>query len=163
MDLPLRVLVGNLSHPCAGFTVCHFKDTKHTPDAPAHFHIVISLSDNESIVLCIITSQMQKLARYYQAATESDACLDSMVPLDNSVFGFLDRGCVVDCNQAELLTIIDLEKRIDQKYEPAFKIMANDRQFDGDIKLKIVNGIINSPVVKGIVKKRVSHYLNANQ
>jgi hypothetical protein len=163
MDLPLRALVGNLSHPCAGFTACHFKDTKHTPDAPAHFHIIISLNDNESIVLCIVTSQMQKLARYYQAAMESDACLDSMVPLDSSDFGFLDRGCVVDCNQAELLPIIELEKRIDQKYEPAFKIMAHDGQFKGDIKQKIVKGILNSPVVKGIVKKRVSHYLNTVQ
>jgi hypothetical protein len=163
MDLPLRVLVSNLSHPHAGFTVCHFKDTKHAPDAPAHFHIVLSLSDNESIVLCIVTSQMQKLARHYQAATENDACLNSMVPLDNSVFGFLDRGCVVDCNQAELLVITELEKRIDQKYEPAFKIMAHDGQFKGDIKKKIVDGILNSPVVKGIVKKRVSHYLDVIQ
>jgi hypothetical protein len=161
MDLPLRVLVGNLSHPCAGFTVCHFKDTKHSPDAPAHFHVVISLSDNKSIVLCIITSQMQKLARYYQDAIKNESCLDSMIPLDKSVFGFLDRGCVVDCNQAELLQIIELEKRIDQKYEPAFKIMAHDGQFDAGIKQEIVKGILNSPVVKGIVKKSVSKYLSA--
>jgi hypothetical protein len=69
---------------------------------------------------------------------------------------------VVDCNQAELLVITELEKRIDQKYEPAFKIMAHDGQFKGDIKKKIVDGILNSPVVKGIVKKRVSQYLITN-
>jgi hypothetical protein len=86
-----------------------------------------------------------------------------MIPLDNSVFRFLDRGCVVDCNQAELLQIIELHKRIDQKYEPAFKIMAYDGQFDGDIKKKIVKGILESPVVKGFVKKSVSHYLDSNQ
>jgi len=91
MKLPLRVVVGNLSHPNAGFTVCHFKDTKHSPDAPAHFHIVISLNDNESIVLCIVTSQMQKLARYYRDAMNNESCFDSMIPLDKSVFGFLSR------------------------------------------------------------------------
>jgi len=155
MDIPSRVVINTLAHPDSGFTICHFKDKKHAPAAPAHFHVVISLGDNLSIVVCIITSQMQQRADHY-SGIGLEACLESMIPLDPSIFRFLSRGCVIDCNRAECLSLGELLGRVDESHPAGFTKKAEDGEFDGDLKERIINGIKNSPLVKDYIKKKVA-------
>jgi hypothetical protein len=152
LDFPADFITKQYAHSEAGFNICHFKDIRHTPDAPAHFHVVISLKNGHSLVLCIITSQMQKLEKLYSGI--NDKALDSLVTLDNSVFECITKPCVINCNNAEILTHQELTLRIDPR--TGIKTRETDNKFENELKEKIILAIYQSPIVKGYIKTALS-------
>lgn len=153
MDIPVSIAINKLASSKAEFSICRFKDNKHSVDAPPHYHIVISLDDGISLVLCIITSQMQKLGRRY-INSDHPQCVDSLVPLDQTKFSCITKPCIIDCNQTEIFSIKELAKRIDNsKIEFSFEALNND--FGNDLKVQILDAICNSNIVREIIKKRI--------
>lgn len=103
----------------AGFKICLFKDNKHKNTAPAHFHFIIPLNTGRNLVVCIVTSQIERQSEYYEYDRKY---LNSMIPVDETNFHFLDRQSVVECNQAEYLTVSELHKRIDFNHGDGFQV-----------------------------------------
>jgi hypothetical protein len=150
MNVPIEALTRSLCNGKAEFNLIHFKDLKLPPNAPAHFHVTISLGDDQYLLLCIITSQMQKLERIYRFRNQQGA-IDSMVPLSSDDFPTLSIGCVVNCNDTELLTRDELARRIDPSISLDF--ISFNQSFSDVLKNSIINAIDNSPIVKPNIQK----------
>ncbi len=143
MDIPPDFVAKTL----AGFCVCYFKNTTHDPDAPPHYHITVPISDDSSLLLCIITSQIENKAWYYHKTKEAAA--SSLVLVDKSDLPFLKKASVIDCNQPMLIYKNKFGKIID----PDNKFEVVSRNIPEEIKEKIVQAIKVSPVVKPFIKK----------
>ncbi|NLD91668.1 MAG: hypothetical protein GX639_03260 [Fibrobacter sp.] len=126
----------------SGFSICYFKNKQHAVDAPPHFHIVISLGNGESMVLCMITSQMAKLERLY---SNMPGALDSLVPLDPSKLPFITRTCVINCNLPTPISYKEFANIIDQTVGITCK--ATDVSIDNQLKSDILSAIYRSPIV----------------
>jgi hypothetical protein len=141
--LPLDFVIKTYSNSNSGFNISHFKNTQHDKSAPAHFHITISLKNEMSLVVCMITSQMQRLERIYRS-TEPDA-IDCLIPLDSTVFPFITKSCVINCNEAKLLTSKEFAQIIDRTH--GIEAKAGDNDIDLELKENIIKAIYRSPLV----------------
>ena len=56
MDIPVHLDVKFLK----GYNVCYFKDVQHDVESPPHFYITIPCKDDSYLVLCIITSKIER-------------------------------------------------------------------------------------------------------
>jgi hypothetical protein len=95
---------------------------------------------------------MQKLEKLYSGI--NDKALDSLVTLDNSVFECITKPCVINCNNAEILTHQELTLRIDPR--TGIKTRETDNKFENELKEKIILAIYQSPIVKGYIKTALS-------
>lgn len=145
MDFPPNYIAKTLS----GFCVCYFKNTTHDPEAPPHYHITVPISDDSSLLLCIITSQVENKAWYYHKTNEeAESCL---VSVDKHDLPFLKRKSLIDCNQPVLIHKNKFSKIID----PDHKFEVVTRNIPKEIKKKIVKAIKDSPIVKPFIKKLI--------
>lgn len=135
----------------SGFCVCYFKNTTHDPEAPLHYHITAPINDDTSLLLCIITSQVESRVKYYQKTNKG--AISSLVRVDRNNLSFLKKESIIECNQPILVRKIDFGKIIDPDHK--FKIIT--RRIPSDIKKKIVKAIKNSPIVKPFIKKLVKY------
>jgi len=148
VDLPLDVIVRSLE----GFCVCYFKDKRHDLNAPPHYYITVPITDDSSLLLCIITSQIEKRMLYYRKGNLS--AIDSLVCVDQNSLSFLKKESIIDCNKAELIQKHELSKIIDPKYR--FEIKTRD--IPAQLKQEIVLAIKKSPLIKTFIKKLVIPY-----
>jgi len=124
MELPSELIVKFLEDWC----ICHFKDTKHAPEAPPHFYVIIPLQDS-NLIISIITSQVEKKKKYYEKVNKK--ALNGLVFLKRGELSFLKREMsVVDCNQAEFLSKTELINRINSR----FKIKIIERNLSEELK-----------------------------
>jgi hypothetical protein len=153
MNLPLELITGNLFSD--KFYICYFRDLRHKKESPPHFHVLVPVSNATFLCLCIITTKFENLSEYYNREGEEKA-LECLVYIDSSDFAFLtaSRGCVINCNVAEIVDKDGLDRIIDKKY--GFQIKANHDDFSAELKVKILNAIDESPIVKGYVKKMIA-------
>lgn len=135
----------------AGFCVCYFKNTTHDPEAPPHYHITVPISDDSSLLLCIITSQIENKVWYYHKTKE--AAESSLVLVDKGDLPFLKKASVIDCNQPQLIYKNMFGKLID----PDHKFDVVSRSVPHEIKEKIVKAIKASPIVKPFIKKLIRY------
>lgn len=143
MDLPNEVIISSIK----SFCVCHFKDVKHNPDAKPHFYVNVPVNESSSLLLCIITSQIENRKNYYSKTNKK--ALNSLVYVDNMTLSFLSKESVIDCNQPELIGRHELIKMVDPKYGIEMKAS----QIPLNLQKKIIQAIQNSPVVKKYIKK----------
>lgn len=147
MDFPPDFVAKTL----AGFCVCYFKNTTHDPEAPPHYHITVPISDDSSLLLCIITSQIENRAWHYHRTKEAaESCL---VLIDKGTLSFLKKASVIDCNQPMLIQKNKLGKIIDSAHK--FEVVS--RGIPKEIKEKIVQAIKASPIVKPFIKKLIRY------
>lgn len=145
MDFPPNYIADTLS----GFSVCYFKNTAHDPEAPLHYHITIPISDESSLLLCLVTSQIENKAWYYHKTNEeAEACL---VLVNKNDFAFLKKDSVIDCNQP----IFEHKNKFDRLVDPDHKFKVITRDIPDDVKEKIIKAIKDSPIVKGFIKKMI--------
>ncbi len=130
--------------------VLHFKDVTHDRAAPPHWFLTIPLNPGALFLLCIITSQVEKRAYYYQKINPKAA--QSLVRLEALRFPFLLKESLIDCNATELLSIEELEKRVN--HEKGLNI--ETQQIPSELKQRIKSAIINSPLVSPATKKHLS-------
>ena len=152
MDLPVSLAIERLASSEAGFSICYFKDKNHSPSAPPHYHVIITLGNGISLIVCIITSQVQSRGLYYINIGNVTA-LNSLVPLDPSNFGCITKPCVIECNSAKLFKTEQLISQISTN--DTFRLDAFDSDFNPDLKKNILKAIINSNLVKEKVKKEI--------
>jgi len=145
LDLPPHVIVNSINDPC----VVHFKDTKHDENAPAHYYIVLLVPGDKGMVICIITSQLDKKINYYERVNKK--AIAGLVHPDLHDLAFLNpnKRSIIDCNSAELLSKGQLNHRVDGSHG----IKVAQREVSGGLVAKVKNAVLNSPVVKPNVKK----------
>jgi len=157
MNLPLETIVSGLCAKNAGFNLVHFRDATHSKNAPAHFWVSISVDNDRHLLLSIVTTQMARLEREY-IRQNIESALDCLVPLSNSDLNAITTNCVIDCNATMLLTTLELVAKIDTTYYSAaskhnFDFIHNDKDFDVELKKRIISAIRNSPKVTLDVKE----------
>ncbi len=142
MELPYSVLIESITNFC----VCKFKDINHSPDAPPHYYINVPIDDDNSLLLCIITSKIEKKIQYYPREAHR-----GFVFVNENRLSFLDRKCIIDCNNPILISQKELKDRIDNRY--GFEIIS--RNIPSSLKKDIINSIKKSPVVREYIKKKL--------
>lgn len=150
MEIPIAIAISAI--PTNEFAIYHFRDKRHGISSPPHFHVIVPISDQTCLCLCIITSKYENLYDHYSKNNLQSAA-DSLVYLDQNSFSFLDakKGCVINCNQAELILREEFETKVlDCTHGILFK--ASDGDFSDDLKKTIVKAIKQSPLVKPIIK-----------
>ena len=143
--VPVRVALQSIQDWC----VLHFKDVTHDRAAPPHWFLTIPVNPGALFLLCIITSQVEKRAYYYQKINPKAA--QSLVRLEARGFPFLLKASLIDCNATELLSIEELEKRVN--HERGLNI--ETQEIPSELKQRIKSAIINSPLVSPIIKKHL--------
>lgn len=147
MDISPDYIAKTLS----GFCVCYFKNTTHAPEAPPHYHLTVPISDDSSLLLCLITSQIENKAWYYHKTNEAaGSCL---VLVDKGDLPFLKKASVIDCNQPILIHKNKFGKIIDPDHR--FEVVS--RNIPKEIKEKIIMAIKDSPIVKPFIKKLIKY------
>lgn len=159
MNLSLETIASALSGKAADFNMIHFRDISHDKGAPAHFWVTISTGDNQYMLLSIVTSQMSRLEKRYTAEGEEKA-LDSLVPLSISDFNGIAKPCVINCNETTLLSAKQLIDRIDKAYcsaksKSCIEFIHCDRDFNSELKNRIVRAISDSPSVRPEVRENI--------
>ena len=142
MEIPYTLVIDNLTE----FSVCYFKDKNHHAQAPPHFFVVIPIADARNLVISIITSKVEKRARFYDEKGQS-----SLVGVSPRNLCCLSKDSIVDCNQAEALSKRELLSRVDPTR--GFRIGASGDQIDPSLKERILNAIKSSPNVKPYIKE----------
>jgi len=127
------------------FCICWFKDLNYGQKFPPHFYLNIPIKQRYSLLLCIITKQIEKKRRFYSNKTNA---LSALVKITHNDLYILDKDydSVIDCNHAELLTIDELKERIDPEYGIQIKMGKNKIQ--NCLKIKVVEAVKISPVVR---------------
>ncbi|MBF0541333.1 MAG: hypothetical protein HQK91_07775 [Nitrospirae bacterium] len=145
MDFTIEQKIALLSPYC----ICRFKDTTHDKSAHPHYYVYVPCSIKDKFILCIFTSRIIEKNKYYSKTNEK--ALQSLIYIDNTDIDFLDRKTIIECNQAEIFTQKSLLYRIEKAQ--GFEILS--RTITDELKDKIIDGIKNSPMVKGYIKKSV--------
>jgi hypothetical protein len=145
VEIPPELIAKSLS----GFCICYFKNAEHSPEAPPHYHVTVPITDDSSLLLTVITSQIENRKRFYRR-TNKDA-LSCLVEVNKKELRFLKKDSIIECNQPQLVRKIDFEKTVDPDHQ--FEVVARD--IPDDLKEKIVNAIKASPIVKPFIKKMV--------
>jgi hypothetical protein len=127
-------------------TIYSFKNTKHDPKAPAHYHIAISVSDNTFVLLAMITSRGEKRKDYYK---HNERALQSVVDIDSSDVSILTKKSVIDCNQPLYYTREELDLLVDGDIENL------EATISEKIIIKIKEALQSSPLVKPVIKKAI--------
>lgn len=157
MRLPPDFVIDTLCSDSPEFKIIHFKDKNFKKTDPAHFYVVISLGDEKYMLVSIITSQMENLSRYYLKIDEEEA-LNSLVLISDEDFSALNKRCVINCNNTQLMSKNELLDIIDQDYEGIhnsnpISCVHWDYDFTTELKIKILDAIENSPIVKESAKE----------
>ncbi len=147
MDFPPEYIAETLK----GFCVCYFRNSTHDPEAPPHYHITIPISDDASLLLCVITTQIENKAWYYKKTNED--ALSSLVSVNKRNFSFLKKESLIDCNHPLLVHKNKFGKLVDPDHK--FKIVTRD--ISDEIKDRIINAIKDSPIVKPFIKKLLKY------
>lgn len=160
MKVPPNVVINTLCGNTPRFNLIHFKDKTFKKTDPAHFYVTISLGDEKYLLITIITSQMENLYRYYIKNDDEDA-LNCLLPVSNIDFSVLTKKCVINCNNTQLLSKSELLNIIDKEYEgvcnkECISCFHFDYDFPIDLKVKILDGIEASPIVKDNTKEYVA-------
>jgi hypothetical protein len=145
VDLPLNLIIECLT----GFCVCYFKDKRHSPESPPHYYVTVPITNDTSLLLCIITSQVENQMWYYRNVNVS--AISSLVRVDQSSLPFLTKESFIDCNRAELIRKNEFIKIVDSK--PCLEIKTRD--VPDELKREIISAINKSPLVKSFIKRLI--------
>ena len=129
-------------------TIYIFKNTEYGKNAPAHYHISIPISDENSLLLVATTSQIEKKEQYYGRNANLSA---GLLKLNIGELDFVKKECLIDCNQPLFQSKEEL-KNIILNGEITFLEEINIPEFIEDIKSKIKNSSLVKPNIKNLLK-----------
>jgi len=127
-------------------TVYSFKNSEYDSSAPAHLHIVIPINDSDYVLLTMITSQVEKRKGYY---AHNPKALASVIDIEKDDLDLIRKESVIDCNKPLYQTREELATIISGDIE-YIDVSIPDELID---RIKV--GIVNSPLVKPIIKKSI--------
>ncbi len=131
------------------WAILHFKDRTHAKEAPPHWYFTIPVDPGKQFVLCITTSRVTKKLNYYQSINPKAA--RSLVRLEDQSFSFIREESLINCNNAEKLSLPELLRRID----PKVGLRKESDQIPKALRSKILSAIYNSPLISPAIKKVV--------
>lgn len=129
------------------FYLCIFTDISHKPKAAPHFYFFVPVKIKYNLLICMITSQVDKIRNFYISNKKASA---SLINIDKEDLSVIQKESVIDCNNTELLTKQQLIRRIDPK--KSIKIVRYEKDIPNDLKERIINGIENSPLTNQYIK-----------
>ena len=126
-------------------TIYIFKNSEHGNNAPEHYHISIPISDENSLLLVLTTSQTEKKKKHYRLRED---LRNGLIEFNIGDLEFITKKCLIDCNKPlfeskEKLKSIILNEEIKFIHE----IIAPE------LIQSIKDKIKNSPLVKPNIKK----------
>ncbi|MHA1782016.1 MAG: hypothetical protein ACTSUL_01170 [Promethearchaeota archaeon] len=129
-----------------------FADETHKNKLQPHFYICVPNKIKNSFLLAMITSYKHFNNRKKFYSTNIKA-VESLVVVEQHELCFLSHDSMIDCNKAELLTSDELMNRCSTDFER--RVICNDDDIPYEVKVKITNGIINSPLIRQFIKKSI--------
>ena len=112
-------------------------------NAPAHFHIALKTTQDEYLVLSMITSQVEKKIKYYSLTNKS--LVDSVLIINSDDIDILEKESCIDCNEPIYSTKEEIESiALDLEYIEA--------KIDKNLKNKIIKAIKSSAKVRDEIK-----------
>ena len=118
MDLPLGLIAKSLKEFC----VCYFKNIQYDEKALPHYFVTIPVNDELSLLVCVITSQIETKLWYYHKTNEK--AIQSLVRVDKNSLPFLEKESIIECNLPFLISRHEFTKIVDPKHK--FKVVARD-------------------------------------
>jgi hypothetical protein len=143
VKLPLSVIAACLQD----YSIIYFKSSQHDPKAPPHYHITVPINDDLSLLLCLITSEVENKVWYYRKT--NGKAIDSLVKVNPETLPFLKKESIVECNQPILIRKSELSRLVDDKH--SFKMI--NCEVPSGVRSKLISAIKNSPIVKPFIKK----------
>ena len=145
MDISPGALLNSIN----AFCILYFKDLNHDKDAPCHFYVAFPIKDDLSLIICILTSQVEAQKGYYKRTNPK--AVKCLIEIDRNILSFLNKETIIDCNKAELLSKEELKKRIDPDHPCEIK----ERKVPSYLKREIGSAIIQSPLISAHIKKLI--------
>jgi len=147
IKIPPKIFINNYIEEHK-FYICLFRDIHHKTSKDRHYHIFIPVSRPKSLIVCVITSQKDNLIRIYRT---NEKAMKSLITISRQEFRFLKEDSIINCNSAKLLNKIQLIQRIDA--EKGIFVTKNDYEISDELKLNVVEGIKNSPLISPHIYK----------
>lgn len=126
------------------WAVWYFENIQHTGEIKPHYNIVIPITENKSILFCLITSKVEKIKRFYANKQEKS----SLIELSNKDLSCLTKNSIINCNVPKLISKEEL-CRVTRN----FKVI--NVKISKQLKDKIQIAILDSPVVEQIIKNLI--------
>ncbi len=149
MDLPFHHFLASINEKVFG--VIYFKDKKYSLDAPPHNYVLVPTDKSHCLVVCIITSQIDKRKRYYKNSNVS--ALESLIEVDSKDFPFLSKPSLIDCNLVEMISKTGFESRVEKSFK--FEMRERGRSFPEKLQAAILQAIKKSPLVGPYIKNSI--------
>lgn len=143
------MLASEILDALKNFSIIHFKDNKLPATTSPHYYLNVPVDDDSSILLCIITSQIDGQKNYYKRVGNTKA-IDSLVIVDGKKVSCLTKECCIECNQAELINLKTFESRINTTI--GLRLVATQESIPDNIKDRTIQAIKNSPRVKKFIQ-----------
>lgn len=125
-------------------SVIRFKDSRLDKLVPRHFYVAIPISKEASLVLCIITSKVDKRFEH----SRKMKTVEGLVKVSKQDISCLSMDSVVDCNQASL---VPNKSGLRTWMNPGTLEMHGE--LTHDMRVKVFAAIRKSPVVAEAIKK----------
>lgn len=125
-------------------SVIHFKDKRLDKISPRHYYAAIPVNGDMNLLLCIITSKVEKRIEYARRMKS----LDGLVRVSGKDIPCLSMDSVIDCNQTSLVP-----KHPEKLYwleVGTFKLCGELPQ---GVRNKVFTAIRKSPVVAEAIKQ----------
>ncbi len=148
MHIPPNVSIKFLSDFC----IIKFKNKAYHPESPLHNYINVPINDDSSLLLCIFTSQVENQASFYNRVNKK--ALDSLVYLKPNELPFLTVDTLIDCNNPELIPKENISDIVDEKH--GLKITLTAEKIPHWLKVKTIEAVFNSPLVKPYIKNMIN-------
>ena len=128
-------------------TVYVFKNSEHSNKSPEHYHISIPISDTNSLLLVLTTSQVSKKKQHYRLREQ---LLNGLIEFDIGDLEFITKKCLIDCNNPLFQTKEELKHIILNE-----EIKFIDEVISPELIQQIKHKIKNSPLVKPNIQKLI--------
>jgi PemK-like protein. len=146
MDISKDVIIGFYDNK--DWKVWHITDPSLVGKQKEHFYIVVPLTDNKFILLCLITSQGENKKRFY----DSNPLINYLIKTNKKELDCLNKDSFIDCNQPQFISKTDLKNKISE-----LKVI--DTVISKSLKSKILTSLKKSPAVKPFVKDSINTYI----
>ena len=124
-------------------SVVHFKDNRLDKLSPRHYYVAIPVDKNTSLLLCIITSKVEKRIAHAKRVN----ALSGLVKVSGKDIPELSMESVIDCNQTSLVS-----KRPDDLHWADVSTFKLCGVLSEDVRKKVFAAICSSPVVPPAIK-----------
>lgn len=143
LEIPATILTHFMGDSFENEKVYLFRNKNYDKNAPAHFHIALKTTQDEYLVLSMITSQVEKKIKYYSLTNKS--LVDSVLIINSDDIDILEKESCIDCNEPIYSTKEEIESiALDLEYIEA--------KIDKNLKNKIIKAIKSSAKVRDEIK-----------